>query len=273
MEIISTRLIDALTKMGLSHHEARVYAALVYFNSVEAKQLIDFVQISKPSVYESLQRLQEYGLVNKKNAKPAIFTPVSPRVAVDILTRENVKASEIAYTELDKISKIRKNTDEEDTIFTVYGEKSVEHKIKEMISSAKKHILCVMGEKYLPLFSHLNTTTSAMLYIISGDPDTFNFDNEILKKNRISISVIGSQSILEKELKSKEHFTKFKYFNLMNVFNIIVDDRETLFIPPLETVKTTGLYSVNEVIVYMVQEKIRNMIQDHGPYENGLKNN
>ena len=265
MEILSPRLIDALTKMGLSHHEARVYAALVYFNSVEAKQLIDFVQISKPSVYKSLQRLQEYGLVHKKNAQPAIFTPVSPRIAVDILTRENVKASEIALEDLEKISKMRENNDEEDTIFTVYGEKSVEHKIKEMISSAKQHILCYMGEKYLPLFSHINSTTTTMLHIISKNPDTFNYDNKILKKPHISISVISSQQILEKGAHDKELFSKFKYFNLMNIFEIVVDDREILSIPPLETSKTTGLYSVNEVIVYMAQERIRSLIHHQDP--------
>jgi sugar-specific transcriptional regulator TrmB len=260
MDMISTRLIVALNQMGLSHHDAKVYASLVYFNSVGAKDLIDFIQISKPSVYESLQRLQDRGLVIKKSTKPAIFTPVSPRVAIDILIRENSKASEIALKELELLSKSRRNIEDNDAIWTVYGEKSVEHKIREMFTAARDHILCVMGDKYLPFLSALPITTPITMYLISNNPETVHQAEEMLKGTKASVTLLPMEKMISLGFHSGKKPVDLKYFNLINSFEIIIDDRETLSIPPLEMDKTTGLYSVNEVIVFISKERMQSII-------------
>lgn len=260
MEIISSRLIVALGQMGLSHHDAKVYASLVYFNSCDAKQLIDFIQISKPSVYESLQRLQDYGLVTKKIAKPAIFIPVSPRIAIDILIRENVRASEIAFQELDTLSRSRKETDEEDAIMTVYGEKSVDHKIREMLKSSKEKICCVMGEKYLPLFSDITIRSPITMHLITHDPESIGRAEKMLRKHRVALSLIAPPTTLAFGPPSERQEEVCKFFRPENGFELIVDDRETISIPPLDTEKTTGLYSLNEVIVLMTKDRIRRLI-------------
>ena len=103
MEIITQRLITALTHLGLSNLDAKVFAALVYLNSVGVKDLIDFVQISKPSVYDCLQKLEDRGLVVKNSSKPSVYTALSPNVAIEILNLEYSQAKETALEEF-KIS-------------------------------------------------------------------------------------------------------------------------------------------------------------------------
>ena len=57
MRTISASLVKALNDLGLSNYEASVYAALVLYDNAEAKEIIDFLSISKPSVYEALDHL------------------------------------------------------------------------------------------------------------------------------------------------------------------------------------------------------------------------
>ncbi len=78
MESISASLVKSLNDLGLSNYEASVYAALVLYDNAEAKDLVDFLSISKPSVYETLDHLAEMGLAVKRVSKPARYSAVSP---------------------------------------------------------------------------------------------------------------------------------------------------------------------------------------------------
>ena len=260
MERLSPRLIAALNQMGLSHHDALVYSASVFLNSVGAKELIDFVQISKPSVYESLQRLEGRGLVVKAYSKPAIFTPVSPRVAIDILSREYCQASEIARGEFEKLLSAGKRDEESDAIWTVFGEKNIAHKIREMISTANHHIDCMMGDKYLSLFEKLNISASISLYIISDDPAVLDKAEQILEGITVSIQHLPHDMMNNLGPPSEEKQKKLQFFDTGNIFEIITDEKETLSIPPIYMSKTTGLYSTNDVLVCMAHEKMKMIV-------------
>ena len=71
MGSISASLVKSLGDLGLSTYEASVYAALVMFDNAEAKDIVEFLSISKPSVYEALDRLADMGLAVKRVTKPA----------------------------------------------------------------------------------------------------------------------------------------------------------------------------------------------------------
>ena len=51
MESIPASLVKSLNDLGLSNNEAKVYAALVLYDNAEAKDLVEYLSISKPSVY------------------------------------------------------------------------------------------------------------------------------------------------------------------------------------------------------------------------------
>lgn len=261
MEMISSRLITALQTLGLPHLDAKVYTALFFLNSVGAKELIDFIDISKPSVYESLQKLEERGFVLKSNTKPAVFTAVSPRVTIDILTQEHSRAAEIALEEFESLQKSRKIPEESDAIWTVFGEKNVEPKIRDMLSSATVRIDCLMGERYLSLFANLKIRAPLTLYILAEDDTIITKAEEILLGITSSVTFIPLHSmtplgppILKKKKKSE-------FFDPRNIFELIIDDWETLSIPPMKMTKTTGLHSTTDVLVSLALDRMQTIIE------------
>ena len=73
---------------------------MILLDNAEAKEIVELLKISKPSVYESLRSLEDKGLVILINNKPAVYQAISPKMAVDILLDIHKKASADAYEEL-----------------------------------------------------------------------------------------------------------------------------------------------------------------------------
>ena len=107
MESIPTSLIKSLNDLGLSNYEASVYAALVLYDNADAKEIIDFLSISKPSVYEALDRLEDMGLAVKRISKPARYSVISPEMAINLLMDKHRNAGEQALAALITLEKRR----------------------------------------------------------------------------------------------------------------------------------------------------------------------
>ncbi|WP_319580283.1 helix-turn-helix domain-containing protein [uncultured Methanospirillum sp.] len=256
MEIVTQRLITALNNMGLPNLDAKVYAALVYLNSVGAKELIDFVEISKPSVYDSLQKLEERGLVVKNSYKPSIYTAVSPNLAIEIINREYDQAKEVALEELQHLIQSQKIKEENDAIWTVFGERNIRPKIREMIHSAEDYIICLMGERYIPLFEDLEIFAPLTLYIVSNDPDISSRVEEKLGKSNTSVTSIPISEIVKGMPHSTKKEQSPELMDISNLFEIIIDDKETLSIPPIRTNKLTGLHSSIDLMLYVAIDRM-----------------
>ena len=256
MEIITQRLITALTHLGLSNLDAKVFAALVYLNSVGVKDLIDFVQISKPSVYDCLQKLEDRGLVVKNSSKPSVYTALSPNVAIEILNLEYSQAKETALEELKYLIQSQKRKEENDAIWTVFGERSIRHKIREMISSAEDYIICLMGESYLPLFENLEFSAPLTLYIVSNDSEISQKVKEKFGRWNASITYIPISSINEFIIPPTKKEKKPELIEFKNLFEIVIDNKETLSIPPMRTNKLTGLHSSIDLMIYLAIDRM-----------------
>lgn len=256
MEIITQRLITALNHLGLPNLDARVYAALVYLNSVGAKELIDFVEISKPSVYDSLQKLEDRGLVVKSSLKPSVYTAVSPNVAIEILNLEYSQAKETTLDELQHLIQSQKRKEENDAIWTVFGERNIRPKIREMISSAEDYIICLMGENYLPLFENIEISAPLTLYIVSNDPEISQKVEEKFRKWNASITYIPISSINELVIPPIKKEIKQELTELNNIFEIVVDNKETLSIPPMRMNKLSGLHSSIDLLIYLAIDRM-----------------
>ncbi len=171
MARIPGALTEALNDLGLSTYEAGVYAALVLYDNAEAKEIIDFLAISKPSVYEALDSLSEQGLAVKRASKPARYSPISPETAIEILLDKHRKAAERALAEL-KVLEKEKVRGGDNALWTIYGDANIGYKIRDMMSQAKKHIVCIIGERYLPFIKNLKLPdVRVQLIVVSGSPD------------------------------------------------------------------------------------------------------
>ncbi len=100
MDSIPAHLVKSLADLGLSTYEAKVYAALMQYDNAEAKDLTEYLSISKPSVYETLDHLAEMGLTVKRASKPARYSAVSPEMAIDLLMGNHKVAADRALEAL-----------------------------------------------------------------------------------------------------------------------------------------------------------------------------
>ena len=140
MNEISTNLIESLKTMGLAEYEAKVYSTLVLFERAEVKRIYEYLNVPKPSVYQSLKGLMDKGLVMMVSSKPAIYRAVPPKIALRHLIEIHKNAEKSALEELEHLEKSNLETEDSEIIWTLFGENNVEHSMEELMSKAKKSI-------------------------------------------------------------------------------------------------------------------------------------
>ena len=248
METIPAVLIKSLNDLGLSNNEARVYAALVLYDNAEAKDVIDFLSLSKPSVYEALDRLAEMGLAVKRISKPARYSAISPEMAINLLMDKHRKAADQALEVLRALEKERVHTDKEDALWTIYGDKNIEYKIRELFGKAKQQISCMIGERYVPFIENIKIqNVSLQLMVISDDPELEGKLKKVFPGKKTKIQVISSEQFKVPPPFAPPEFEEIH--NLMkveNVLELIVDDEELLMVPPFGSGSVSVLNTRNK---------------------------
>lgn len=253
MESIPPALIKSLNDLGLSNYEASVYAALVLYNNAEAKEIIDFLSISKPSVYEALDHLAERGLAVKRVTKPARYSAISPEMAIDLLMDKHRKAAEQALATLRTLEK-KVRTDKEDALWTIYGDANIEYKIRDLFSKAKHHISCTIGERYLPFFENIKIRdVSLRLIVISDDAALQGKLHELFPGKNADIHVISPEKFKIPPFAPPEFDDVSKFMNFDNILDLIVDDDELLMIPPFISGSVSVLNTRNKGAILQIK--------------------
>jgi len=234
MESIPSSLIKSLNDLGLSNYEANVYAALVLYDNADAKEIIDFLSISKPSVYEALERLADMGLAVKRISKPARYSPISPAMAVNILMDRHKKAADQALEALQVLEKETVPTEKEDALWTIYGDANIEYKIRDLMGRAKHRISCMIGERYLPFIENSRIrAVSLQLMVVSDDPTLEGRLKKIFPGKDREIHVITTEQFKVPPPFAPPEFEEIqKLMKVENTLELIVDDEELLMIPP-----------------------------------------
>lgn len=234
MKSIPADLIKSLNDLGLSNYEASVYAALVLYDNAEAKELIDFLSISKPSVYEALDSLAEMGLAVKRISKPARYSAISPEMAIDLLMGKHRKAADQALAALRTLEKKKVRTDKEDALWTIYGDANIEYKIRDLFGKAKRQISCMIGERYLPFIENVKIKdVSLRLIVISNDKGLQEKMQELFPGKKADIHVISQERLKVPPAFAPPEFVEMtKFMNFENTLELIIDDDELLMIPP-----------------------------------------
>jgi sugar-specific transcriptional regulator TrmB len=233
MRTIPATLVKALNDLGLSNYEASVYAALVLYDNAEAKEIIEFLGISKPSVYEVLDHLEEMGLAVKRITKPARYSAISPEMAIDLLMDKHRKAAEQALAALRALEKEKVRTDKEDALWTIYGDANIEYKIRDLFSRAKHQISCTIGERYLPFIENIKIKdVSLRLIVISDDAALPGKLQELFPGKKADIHIISPEQFKVPPFAPPEFDDASKFMNFDNILELIVDDEELLMVPP-----------------------------------------
>jgi sugar-specific transcriptional regulator TrmB len=231
MDRIPQGLISSLNTLGLTNYEARVFATLVLFDHAEAKEIVDYLSLSKPSVYEALENLAGRGLAVKQRSKPARFRAVSPEIAVSILMGEHEKASRKAFSGLKKLEKEKMRSEKEDVLWTIYGDSNIEYKIQELFGKAKHTISCVIGDRYIGFLDHVPVRDIPLRLVILSESTEFEerlrkkFTKQSTDIHRVSPATISSSSPVFEMPEIKE---AWKYLKFENVLELNIDDEELL---------------------------------------------
>ena len=254
MRTIPATLVKALNNLGLSNYEASVYSALVVFNNAEAKEIIDFLSISKPSVYEALDHLTEMGLAVKRVTKPARYSAISPEMAIDLLMDKHRKAADQALAALKTLEKKKVRTDKEDALWTIYGDANIEYKIRDLFSRAKHHIDCTIGERYLPFFENIKIrNVSLRLIVISDDGTLLGKLHELFPGKNADIHIISPEQFKIPPFAPPEFDDVSKFMNYENILDLIVDDDELLMIPPFISGSVSVLNTRNKGAILQIK--------------------
>lgn len=234
MGSISTSLVKSLSDLGLSTYEASVYAALVMFDNAEAKDIVEFLSISKPSVYEALDRLADMGLAVKRVTKPARYSAVSPQMAIDLLMGNHRKSADRALAELENLEKEKVQNEKEEALWTIYGDKNIEYKIRDLFGKAKKYIRCMIGDRYLPILETVRIKEIPLnLIVISDAPGLEEKLRKQFPSKNAEIRIIPSQKFALPPLDAPQEFEEVKdLMRYENFLELIVDDDEMMMVPP-----------------------------------------
>jgi HTH-type transcriptional regulator, sugar sensing transcriptional regulator len=253
MEHIPAGLVKSLTALGLTSHEARVYAALVLFDRAEARDLVEYLGISKPSVYEVLEHLEEIGLTVRLNAKPVRYGAVSPEIALKILMDAHEDAAAVALQDLQALEKAKVETAASDTLWAVYGDRNLAYKARDMMKNAKRQVDCVIADRYLPFLDPLQgKDIEVRLRVFS--------DNTDLKK-QLDAQFRGQDILVipPRDITGSCEFTGIvspemrPHIRLDYILQMIVDDAEMLLIQPIACTRVSGLNTTNPAIIQFMR--------------------
>jgi sugar-specific transcriptional regulator TrmB len=260
MESIPTSLIKSLNDLGLSNYDASVYAALVLYDNAEAKEIIDFLSISKPSVYEALDRLADMGLAVKRISKPARYSAISPEMAINLLMDKHRNAGEQALAALITLEKKKVRTDKEDALWTIYGDANIEYKIRDLFGKAKRQISCMIGERYLKIIEKVKIRdVSLKLIVISDDEALQGKLLALFPGKNADVHVISPvQFSVPPPFAPPEFVEMTKLMNFENTLELIIDDEELLMIPPFISSSVSVLNTRNKGAI--LQMKMLNQL-------------
>jgi sugar-specific transcriptional regulator TrmB len=269
---IPQQLISSLMELGLLESEAKIYSALVLFHDAEVKELQEFLDISKPSIYDGLRILEDRGFIVLINPKPTTYQAIPPDIVLDMLTAAHLKAKDDALKQIRKLEKEKFADDSPPNLWYVFGSKSFEPKIKDMLENARESVYCITSDRYI---DHIESIASSglklELVVISEDRSIQKRLERVFKKCKAHIRTINKSQIINTVAPYKVLFQQDKVshmsealsmFEFDNMFILIVDDTECIYIPPLPDNKVNAIVTRNPAMTLTMKVMLSAMAND-----------
>lgn len=139
-----------LEKIGLNLNEAKIYLALLELGQAQAGDISKKTQINRTTVYDSIERLIQNGLVTFViSANKKVFKPVAPKKLLEQVTEKESLIKEI-LPELEDLFIQFKEKEETDIYKGRKGIKS----ILDDILKCKEYIAFGSSGKFLEIMQH-----------------------------------------------------------------------------------------------------------------------
>ncbi|ODR79953.1 TrmB family transcriptional regulator [Haladaptatus sp. W1] len=168
--------IDALTDLGLSNYEAKVFVALQKLGTGTARDIHGVTDVPRSQVYGAAEDLQEHGLVEVKQSKPIQYRPVSLEAAKSLLRDQFERTQERAFDYLESAKNEFVDSDEErEDVWSVDGKDAVSSRICQLVAEAESRIVfglhdeSLVTEKLTEILRE-RATAGVDVLVVSQDP-------------------------------------------------------------------------------------------------------
>lgn len=269
------QLITSLSELGLLESEAKIYAALVLLGYAEVKDLLELLDVSKPRIYDGLRMLEEQGLIVQTSPRPAMYQAIAPHIAMEVLMKKHEAAKNEVLDQFRALEGQEMIDKPAAPLCYIFGSKSFEFKVRDLLENARESICCQSSAKYLGyLEKAAGKSIKLQLVILSEDAGPQKRLERLFKKGNAEITTLTrSQMIgMAPEAKKEAHLRMAPADDLMdldNLFMIIVDDTEVLFIPPLKSDSLGAITSTNKGMVFMMKHMITERFAAGKPADGG----
>lgn len=269
MDKIPQKLIKSLMDLGLLESEAKIYIALTILDNAEVKKLINILGLSKPNTYEGLRMLEEKGLVVLINTRPMAYQATPPDIGLEMLLKTHLDAKKEAkkiFSTLDK-EKFAERTSE--TLLHVFGEKSIDYKIKDMLNKATKNVFMISSPQYLKYIENLTQKELKFdITIFSEGKNTEQDIRKLLINHEGNFQIISEENAINmhsskitnpEELKEyKEALSMFEYRNMMV---LMIDDSEIMYVLPFSQDTLSAFNTKNKSLITLMKLGLKDMAQ------------
>ena len=228
------KLIDNLKELGLNTYESKVYMALLKKQPATGYEISKIANVPQSRTYDTLKALAEKKIIIATNAKPAEYTPVSPKELTKRYKRKMM--STIDYLD-NHLPDLKENYNE--PVLNINGSEKIKEKILEIIKSAKKEI-------YLEIWSK----------------DFYFMEEELMKAydRNVEIRIVGYDNLKTNFGLVYEHPFSKNIENSLDGRMIIlaVDEKEVVFgkIHSPKADSTNILWTKNSDMIFLVKEMI-----------------
>lgn len=188
--------VSNLEKLGLNTNEAKIYLALLEIGQSQAGKISKKAQINRTSVYDTIERLIEKGLVTYViQANKKVFQPVVPRKILERLKEQEKLAEEI----LPELEIIHKSSREKEGSNIYKGKKGIKSIMWDILE-CKEYVAFGSGGQFLEVMGH----------------DFLIFQKEKQKRKMKSRVILGESSRKQRivtEAYAQFRFVDDKYMN------------------------------------------------------------
>jgi sugar-specific transcriptional regulator TrmB len=140
--------VEQLEAFGLSAYAARTFVALVGLGTGTAKDVSRVSEVPRTRVYDAVDELHEYGLVDVQQSSPKEFWPISTETAGGKFEREMDHRTSILRTALNELEPERRS-EEQRGVWTVDGRGAVADRVVEFVGGADDEIVYMTVEELL----------------------------------------------------------------------------------------------------------------------------
>ena len=137
--------VEILRDLGLKEYEARCFVALTRMPHGTAKAVSDTADVPRTRVYDAVDQLQAYGLVDVQHSSPQQFRAIPVDKAVTLLRRDFDQQFDDLQHALDALDPVGGDAlQDQDNVWTTVGDPSVTNRAIGFIDDADEEIVMVL---------------------------------------------------------------------------------------------------------------------------------